>query len=132
MMYTEIQFEGLQSCSGADFEQFYSLYTEAIAARERKPEAWIREMCGSADYKILLLKHAGQVAAGEVPGKVIGFSVLFVPAPEKFGLLEYMAIAGEHRNAGLGSELFRQSVELARQAWQQQPNSLLLEVDSDR
>ena len=117
------QFDQLQRCTGPQFDQFYALYAEAIAARERKPEAWICEMSGSADYRVLLLQRDRQV---------IGFSVLFLPPREDFGVLEYMAVASQYRNAGLGTELFRRSLEIARQAWQSQPSSLLLEVDSDR
>jgi GNAT superfamily N-acetyltransferase len=117
------QFEELKSGSGPEFEEFYSIYSDSISARERKSKAWISEMAGRAEYKILLLKENAHV---------IGFSVLFLPPLESFGLLEYMAVANAYRNGGLGSELFRRSVQAASQARPGQPGSLLLEVDSDQ
>jgi hypothetical protein len=119
----QYQFEELKSGSGPEFREFYSIYADSISARERKSEAWISEMAGGAEYKILLLKDNGHV---------IGFSALFLPPLESFGLLEYMAIAHAYRNGGLGSELFRRSVQAASLARPGQPDSLLLEVDSDR
>jgi GNAT superfamily N-acetyltransferase len=123
MVSNQYQFEDLKSGSGPEFEEFYSIYADSISARERKLKAWISEMAGRPEYKILLLKHDGHV---------IGFSVLFLPESESFGLLEYMAIANAYRNGGLGSELFRRSVEAAAEACRRQPVPLLLEVDSDR
>jgi len=117
------QFEKLKSASGPEFEEFYSIYADSISARERKSKAWISEMAGRPEYKILLLKDNAHV---------IGFSVLFLPPFESFGLLEYMAVAAAYRNSGLGGELFRRSVQVASQARPGQSPSLLLEVDSDR
>src|SRR5437660_6183735 len=117
------QLEELKSGSDPEFEEFYSIYAESISARERKSKAWISEMAGRAEYTILLLKNNGHV---------IGFSVLFLPQAETFGLLEYMAIANAYRNGGLGSELFRRSVQAASEPRPREPQALLLEVDSDR
>lgn len=116
-MSNQHQFEELKSGNDAEFEEFYNIYAESIAARERKSKAWICEMTGKAEYRILLLKHKGHV---------VGFSVLFLPPSENFGVLEYMATSNSYRNQGLGAETFRRSVQasLAR--------PLLLEVDSDR
>jgi GNAT superfamily N-acetyltransferase len=120
----QYQFEELKSGNGPEFEEFDSIYADSISARERKSKAWISEMAGRAEYKILLLKRDGHV---------IGFSVLFLPPSESFGLLEYMAVADAYRNGGLGSELFRRSVQAAAGAPRlAQPVPLLLEVDSDR
>jgi GNAT superfamily N-acetyltransferase len=119
----QYQFEELKSGSDPEFEEFYSIYADSISERERKSKAWILEMAGRAEYKILLLKHNGHV---------IGFSVLFLPQFENFCLLEYMAVANAYRNGGLGGELFRRSVRAVAEARPKQPASLLLEVDSDR
>lgn len=116
-MDDQYQFEELKSGSAPEFEEFYSIYAESIAARERKSKVWITEMTGKAEYKILLLKHKGHV---------IGFSVLFLPQSESFGLLEYMATTNSYRNQGLGAGMFRRSVQASN------PRPLLLEVDSDR
>lgn len=116
------EFEQLTSCSDPDFESFYRIYADSIAQRERKPKTRICEMAGRSDYKIFVLKRNG---------RVIGFSILFLPSSETFSLLEYMAVTGEYRNAGLGSQLFRQSMERAFTD-EEQPRPVLLEVDSDR
>ena len=60
-----------------------------------------------------------------------GFSILFVPAAGGFALLEYMAVAPDQRNHGLGAELFRQTVEQAVTP-DDRKLPVLLEVDSDR
>src|SRR2546423_13220242 len=65
----QYQFEELKSGSGAEFEEFYNIYADSISARERKSKAWISEMVGKAEYKILLLK---------LNSHVIGFSLLFL------------------------------------------------------
>ena len=76
-------------------------------------------MVRSSDYKVLLLNRNGRVA---------GFSLLFVPLAQSFGLLEYMAISAEYRNQGLGAEIFRRTV----QSMMPLSTPILLEVDSDR
>ena len=58
----------------------------------------------------------------------IGFSILFAPLNEPFCLLEYMAVSAEHRNMGIGRELFRYSLSIARLS---NPD-MLLEVESPR
>jgi ribosomal protein S18 acetylase RimI-like enzyme len=114
--------EQLKSCDGADFEAFYRIYAESISQREQKSKAWICGMVRKSDYKFLLLKRNNHI---------IGFSILFLPASESFGLLEYMAISAEHRNQGLGGELFQRSMQIVP-ARNGQPLPILLEVDSDR
>ncbi|HLY98078.1 MAG TPA: GNAT family N-acetyltransferase [Candidatus Angelobacter sp.] len=114
-------FEPLRSCSGLQFEEFYSIYTESIAKREQKPKEWICEMVRRHDYRFFLLKRDGHV---------IGFSILYLSHSEEFDLLEYMAISAAHRNEGLGSELFRRSMSYVTRQRQHVP--VLLEVDSDR
>ena len=115
-------FEQLRSCSDPAFDEFYRIYAESIAQREQKSRAWICEMVHRADYKIFLWKRDSQV---------IGFSMLFLPDSEAFGLLEYMAIAAAHRNQGLGGELFRRSMKNALPG-EGRRVPILLEVDSDR
>ena len=116
------QLEQLKSCSEPDFRDFYNIYAASISAREQKPESWICKMVGRPESTILLLKREG---------KVIGFSILFLPSSQAFGLLEYMAVRKEDRNRGLGAELFRRSMECALKP-EGRPIPILLEVDSDR
>ena len=123
LMSDSDRFEQLASCSDPDFENFYRIYADSISERERKPKAWICEMAGRSDYKIFLLKRSGSV---------IGFSMLFLPQEETFALLEYMAIAEEHRNAGLGGDIFRRTIQTSGLSRKDNPRPTLLEVDSDR
>jgi len=116
------KFGQLASCGETAFEEFYRIYAESISKRERKSKAWICEMVGRSDYKIFLLKRSD---------RVIGFSMLFLPQGETFVLLEYMAIAQGHRNAGLGSQMFKRTIQAALPQ-KGHPRPVLLEVDSDR
>jgi GNAT superfamily N-acetyltransferase len=112
----------LKSCSGPAFRELYEIYAAAIAAREQKPEAWICTMIGAPEYRFWMLKGGGHVNA---------FSIVFMPPTEAFALLEYMAVAGQYRNHGVGSALFKQSVDRAvRPDGRSVP--VVLEVDSDR
>lgn len=116
------QLEQLKSCTEPAFREFYEIYAASIAVREQKSEAWICQMVRKPDNKILVMKRDGHVK---------GFSILFLPLSQSFGLLEYMAVSAEDRNRGLGAELFRHSMEHAR-APDGRPLPMLLEVDSDR
>src|SRR5712692_11217047 len=95
------QVEQLKSCGEPAFRELYEIYAASIAAREQKPEAWICAMVRAPEYRVWVMTGAGRVT---------GFSILFLPASEPFALLEYMAIAPKHRNHGMGSELFKQTV----------------------
>jgi ribosomal protein S18 acetylase RimI-like enzyme len=107
--------------SGPEFDAFYRIYVEAIAARERKPEEEIRALVTMRGYRFLLLKD------GSV---VIGFSMLFISPDRSFSLLEYMAVSRECRNSGAGTELFRRTFLDDSGAFAKGP--VLIEVDSDR
>jgi GNAT superfamily N-acetyltransferase len=121
-MAEPVKLEQLESSQGATFRQLYDIYAASIAAREQKPEGWIAAMIDAPEYHVWVAKAGGVVR---------GFSILFVPAAGGFSLLEYMAVAPEQRNHGLGAELFRRTVEQAV-APGARPLPVLLEVDSDR
>lgn len=116
------QLEQLKSSSDPDFTDFYNIYAASISVREQKSESWLCKMVGKPESRILLMKR---------DGKVTGFSILFLPSAQSFGLLEYMAVREQDRNRGLGAELFRRSVERALTSEGRQ-RLMLLEVDSDR
>ncbi len=116
------QVEQLKSCGEPTFRELYEIYAAAIPVREQKPEAWICAMVRAPECRVWVMKAAGRVK---------GFSILFLPPAERFALLEYMAVAPEWRNRGVGSELFKQTVE--RAVSPERPSlPILLEVDSDR
>src|SRR5579864_1586650 len=73
------QLEQLKSCTEPAFREFYQIYAASIAAREQKSEAWICEMVRKPDTKVLVTKRGGHVK---------GFSILFLPRSQSFGLLE--------------------------------------------
>lgn len=103
------------------FREFYQIYVEALPARERKSEHQMKQLLLRPDYGILICRNAG---------RVIGFSVLFNSESAGFSLLEYMAVSGKRRNAGLGSRLFKYSRDWVERRAGMAP--LLLEVDSER
>ncbi len=115
------QVQQLQSCDGPTFRELYEIYAVSIPARERKPEAWICAMVRAPEYRFWVLPGARRIA---------GFSILFLPPAERFALLEYMAVAPDRRNHGVGSTLFRQTT--AQVPPQHRSVPMLLEVDSDR
>jgi GNAT superfamily N-acetyltransferase len=121
-MGAPVKLEQLESSEGETFRQLYAIYAASIAAREQKPEGWIADMIGAAEYRVWVAKAGGLVR---------GFSILFVPAAGEFALLEYMAVAPDQRNNGLGAGLFRRTVEHAvKPGGRKLP--VLLEIDSDR
>ena len=79
-------------------------------------------MIGAPEYRVWVAKESGLVR---------GFSIVFHSVAGGFALLEYMAVAPDRRNQGLGAELFRRTVEHAlTPEGRQLP--VLLEIDSDR
>ncbi|HWT01506.1 MAG TPA: GNAT family N-acetyltransferase [Pyrinomonadaceae bacterium] len=113
--------ESLTSRDDSSCEDFYRIYSESMPLRERKPRAEILALVARPDYKVLLVKRNKVV---------IGFSIIFAPAEEPFGLLEYMGVDSAHRNSGVGGELFLNSVRAVISDRGNIP--MLLEVDSDR
>jgi hypothetical protein len=107
----------LESSAGRKFEQFYSIYAGSLVARERKKRREIEGLIGRPGYRVFVLQQNDEVLA---------FSIVFVARAVGVALLEYMATDKGRRNAGLGSEIFAQS--LARI----DGLPLLVEVDSDR
>jgi GNAT superfamily N-acetyltransferase len=117
-----VKLEQLESSEGETFRQLYAIYAASIAAREQKRESWIAAMIDAPEYRVWVAKAGGLVR---------GFSILFVPAAGEFALLEYMAVAPDQRNQGLGAGLFRRTVEHAVTPGGRKLR-VLLEIDSDR
>ena len=114
--------EQLTSADGESFRQLFAIYAGSITPREQKPEDWLRAMVVAPEYRVWISEDAG---------RVLGFSILFVPAGKGFALLEYMAVAPEKRGHGFGGKLFRRTVAQALTP-QGAELPVLLEVDSDR
>lgn len=114
--------EQLKSADGEPFRQLFAIYAASISPREQKPEDWLRAMVAAPKYHVWIAQDAG---------RVLGFSILFVPPGEGFALLEYMAVALDKRGHGFGGTLFRRTVEYAVTP-EGAGLPVLLEVDSDR
>jgi GNAT superfamily N-acetyltransferase len=112
----------LKSADGEPFRQLFAIYAASISPREQKPEDWLRAMVAAPEYRVWIAQHGG---------RVLGFSILFLPPGDGFALLEYMAVAPEKRGQGFGGELFRRTVEHAVTP-EGAGLPVLLEVDSDR
>jgi GNAT superfamily N-acetyltransferase len=121
-MGNPVELKQLESRDGETLRQLYAIYAASIAAREQKPESWLGAMIGTPEYRVWVAKAGGLVR---------GFSILFLSLTEGFALLEYMAVAPDQRNQGLGGELFRRSVERAMTS-EGRKVPVLLEIDSDR
>jgi GNAT superfamily N-acetyltransferase len=117
-----VTLEQLKSSEGEPFRQLYTIYAASITPREQKPEDWLRAMVRAPEYRVWIAKAGG---------RVLGFSILFLPPAAGFALLEYMAVAHERRGEGLGGKLFRRTVEYAATP-QGGKLPVLLEIDSDR
>ena len=114
-------FRQLESSKGAEFDAFISIYAKSLSLREQKPRSEIELLPSRSDYSIVLL---------EVGGRIIGFTILFVPSKEDFCLLEYMAIHEEYRSFGFGAALFKYAFQDTHTRWGARFG--LLEVDSER
>jgi len=112
----------LTSADGASFRELFAIYAASITPREQKPEGWVRKMVAAPEYRFWMAQDGG---------RVLGFSILFLPPAKGFALLEYMAVAAERRGQGFGAKLFRRTVEQAVTP-QGAKLPVLLEVDSDR
>ncbi|MGO8759281.1 MAG: GNAT family N-acetyltransferase [Terracidiphilus sp.] len=107
----------LQGSSDPDFENLSKIYVDAHPPSERKSVETLRSMADRLDYSFT-------VAAEK--GKVLGFSIVLCFSGSDACLLEYMAVAGEARNRGIGGRLFRAVVASAEVA----ARFVLVEVDS--
>jgi GNAT superfamily N-acetyltransferase len=114
--------ELLTSADGSLFRQLFAIYASSITPREQKPEEWLRAMVAAPEYRVSIAQSAG---------RVLGFSILFVPPGEGFTLLEYMAVTPEKRGHGFGGELFRRTA-LHSLAPDGARLPVVLEIDSDR
>src|SRR2546423_8258588 len=104
-----LHYERLTEIHGPFFEAAWRIYAEAIPEATRKSKTALLSMLRRDDYRFLIARR--DHAATET---VVGMSVLFAPAGEEFGLLEYLAVAPDHRGAGVGGALLAASFEHAR------------------
>ena len=111
----------LAPSNASAFEGFFELYRSSMPKAERKSRSAMQALVGRSDYRVVLLRRID---------RLIGYSVTFVPENDNFCLLEYMAVHASFRSGGIGSALFRHTVDMARAG--RGDVAVLLEVDSDR
>lgn len=83
------------------FASVARIYTAAIEPSEQKPPELLRRHVGDDRYSFLLAEDGGEV---------VGFAAVFIPSSQDFWLLEYLAVDGARRSAGLGAALFDAAV----------------------
>lgn len=79
-----------------------AIYRDVIETSEQKPEAQLRAMLAHPDWRLVVARELGQV---------IGLSIAWAPQSERFWLLEYLAVAADQHNRGVGAGLFRETVK---------------------
>ena len=93
------------SLLGPDDDRRFALvariYAAAIEPSEQKPPELLRRHVGDDRYSFLLAEDGGEV---------MGFAAVFIPSSRDFWLLEYLAVDGACRSAGLGVALFDAAV----------------------
>lgn len=93
-----------------------TIYVEAFPESERKPVPFLAEAAGREDYDLYAFGCAEEVS---------GFALVYKSRGAGFALLEYMAVAADRRDRGLGSLLFKELLtELSDRV-------LLLEIEAD-
>lgn len=78
-------------------ESIYKLYMSAFPKEERKPFALMLEKCEEGSMEMLCIEDESQDFLG------LAIFVLY----KDFVLLDYFAVADEHRGRGIGSEALR-------------------------
>ncbi len=89
---------------GRRFASVVRIYAAAIEPSEQKPPEVLRGHVSDPRYAFLVAEDGGEV---------VGFAAVFIPLSREFWLLEYLAVDGARRSAGLGAALFDAAVAYA-------------------
>lgn len=119
MQSKEIDVCRVESAHEAAFDQLVEIYTEAITPGGRKSIERLAEMTRQPAYFFLL---------GLQSERVVGFAIVRAFDGSDAALLEYLAVARDCRDHGIGSALLRQVMNLDAFS----SRFLLAEVDSDK
>src|ERR1700676_3175763 len=95
------------------------IYTESHPQSERKSPALLSTMIQDSGYFFLVATERNAV---------VGFTIVRVFSDSDAALLEYMAVAHDRRNRGIGHFLFAETVKFDGVS----SRFLLAEVDSDK
>lgn len=115
----DIQLRRVRSTHEPDFKDLVAIYTEAHPQSERKSPERLSAMIQQPGYFFLVAVESSVV---------VGFSIVRVFDDSDAALLEYMAVAQDRRNQGIGQQLFTQTANLGEIS----SRFLLAEVDSEK
>jgi ribosomal protein S18 acetylase RimI-like enzyme len=110
------------------FAGLLAIYTEAHPASERKPVDQLAAMITRPEYLFLVAEQQSHTPSVDAAPAIAGFAIALCLPNTDACLLEYMAVARDHRNQGIGQLLFRQTLARPEIAGR----FLLAEVDSDK
>jgi ribosomal protein S18 acetylase RimI-like enzyme len=119
MQSNEIDVCRVESAHEAAFDQLVEIYTEAITPGGRKSLERLAGMILEPSYFFLV---------GLESERVVGFAIVRAFDGSDAALLEYLAVARDCRDHGIGSALLRQVMNLDAFS----SRFLLAEVDSDK
>jgi len=94
---------------------------EAIAPEAQLPEQRFRDLLANGSYRLFAFAEGDEV---------LGMALVYFSERLRFAWLDYFAIRSDLRGRGLGSEVFREIVQMAIEQ-SPQPHWLLFEVDDE-
>jgi GNAT superfamily N-acetyltransferase len=117
-----LEFKAVRTTNSGEFNQAMQIYSSSFPPVETKPVNKV--------VKLLLKDKNYHLFVMIKDDSVIGFSLLCVFKRLRSGLLDYMAIIPEYRRKGMGTELFRRTLNRFKRMC---PNSvgLFLEVQKE-
>ena len=96
-----LKVERVTDAESATFEASMEIYSTSFPANETRPVEKTREMVAAGDgYRLFVATESGTV---------VGMSLVYVF--EKFALLDYMAVAPDRQRRGIGTILFRGTID---------------------
>lgn len=111
----------IRNLDSLEFKQFLDIYLTSFPAIETKPVEKI----------ILLLKSNNYHLFAVIENNcVIGFSLLYVFESLGVGLLDYMAVVPKKQGLGMGTLIFKYTLEQLRSILED-PLGMLLEIQND-
>ena len=118
-MEHDLKVERVTDVESDAFAGAMDIYSKSFPANETRPVEKTKEMIAAGDSYGLFV--------AEERRKVVGMSLVYVFG--KFALLDYMAVAPDMKRRGIGSALFRCTVESLRDG--DRTKTLLLEVQKE-
>jgi ribosomal protein S18 acetylase RimI-like enzyme len=115
----DIQLRRVRSVHETEFDDLVKIYTEAHPRSERKSPERLSTMIQQTGYFFLVAVESSVV---------VGFSIVRAFDNSDAALLEYMAVAHDRRNQGVGQRLFVETANFEEIS----SRFLLAEVDSEK